>query len=427
MNKTKFNGKIPRKGANIDKIYYPKLPEDVEKIVRKGGPILGMGLGNTHSRIDESRKKTVFISSERIKHIYRVNPSLLESTNKLKRRLGHLIDPILSPREKYKFKNYFINVGSGVTLNELSEYLQKRGLALPVTSEYGVETIGGASQTGTHGSGWHLGCIADYIVSMRVILPEKGLIVTTEPGRKISKDKNTFKNNDLFHALCCGIGSLGFVYDVIILVQDAVEYKSSVDVTKWLHIRGDMEYFVEDVRNLELFIDPLSGTTKVLQSGPFLKPFNYPKEKDKLKQLSGIYLSTESAIPIRQFDEIQQVINASLHYIKQKSIKCYPLHIRFGKISEHFLASTYGVDRNILGFVYIKMSINLENNPDVAMRDLTNFETFLNTHRGQANMGYIQGAVLNRPGILKWSIIYSAFHNNPFASDFAEEIAFEQN
>src|SRR6056297_145547 len=105
----KFDGKIQqlRKGANVKKILYPKLIKDIEHLVQKGEPILGTGLQQTNSRVDESRRRTTFISSKRIKHIYRVDPFSLESTKKLKRRLKHLIDPELYPREKYKFKDYF--------------------------------------------------------------------------------------------------------------------------------------------------------------------------------------------------------------------------------------------------------------------------------------------------------------------------------
>lgn len=429
MNK---DGKLQqlRKGANIGQIHYPKTIEDVEKIVSTSGTILGTGLGHTHSRIDENRQKTTFISSKRIKHIYRANPTLLDTTSKLKRRLSKLIDPDLCPRENHDFKDYFINVGSGVTLAELSEYLKDKNLALPVTSQDEKETIGGISQTGTHGSGWHLGAISDYIVSLRVVLPE-GKIATVEPKRKISKDKddNVINNTEFFNSICCGIGALGFVYDVIILVQDAVEYKYSVGATKWLHFRGDIDEFIEDVRNLDLFIDPSTSEVTVVQSGPFLKPFDYPaitsKKKSKLDKKGGIQLSTESAIPIYQMDDVRTVLNVSLFYIMQTGIKCHPLHIRFGKRSEHYLSSTYSDDKNILGFVYIKMSMDLDKNADRNLRDLTNFEVFLSTHRGQVNMEYIQGGVMNRPGIKKWSKIFKLFENNPFSSDFAEEVVFE--
>lgn len=411
-----------RKGANIGKIHYPKTIEDIEKIVSSQKPILGFGLGNSHSRIDENRQKTNYISSKRIKHIYRASPKLLESETILKRRLSKFIDPVLYPREKHNFKDYFINVGSGVTLEELSEYLRERGLSLCVTSQLEQETVGGISQKDTHGSGWCLGSVNHYIVSLGVVLPE-GIMAIVEPSRKVTKE-GVLNNTKLFNSICSGVGTLGFVYDAIILVQDAVKYKKSVGITNWLDFRGDLIEFVEDVRNLELFIDSKSSTVKVVQSGPFLKPFEYPKVDYKVKK-GGVCISTESAIPIFSLEQIQAVINASLFYIMQTGIECHPLHVRFGKKSDKYLSSTFSKNKQVLGFVYIKMSMDLQKNAERNLRDLTNFEVFLSTHGGMVNMEYIQGGVMNRIGIKNWAKIFKMFKNNPFSSDFSDELLFE--
>ena len=419
MNKWIFQSNIPRKGPTVHKVYYPKTPEDIEAIVKKNGPFLGFGGGHSHSRIDETRRATNFISSRRIKHIYKVTPETLDTETRLKRRLADIVDPVIFPRENYPFKDYFINVGSGVTLNELSEYLKTQGLALPVSSSFGNETLGGCSQTGTHGSGLYLGCIADYIVSIRIVTPD-GVFATIEPHRKVSTGE-VCNVNEFFHSVCCGVGGLGFVYDMVILVQDAVQYKESFNTTSWLAFRGDLDEFVEDVRELELLIDPYSNNVKVTQRGPFLKPFDYEKKKD-VKDASGLFLSTESAVPIKDMDDIKVLVNACMFYITQKKIQCYPLHVRFGATSKHYLAAT-NYDEDVIGFVYIKMSMAMEKNADRNLRDLTNFETFVASYEGQQNMAYIQGAISERTGVRKWGEVYDLFENNPFKSDFADELA----
>jgi hypothetical protein len=71
------------------------------------------------------------------------------------------------------------------------------------------------------------------------------------------------------------------------------------------------------------------------------------------------------------------------------------------------------------------MSMDLHKNSDRNLRDLTNFEVFLSTHSGQVNMKYIQGGVLNRPGIKRWSKNFKRFKENPFSSDFSDELLFE--
>ena len=61
----------------------------------------------------------------------------------------------------------------------------------------------------------------------------------------------------------------------------------------------------------------------------------------------------------------------------------------------------------------------------ITKRDLINFETFLQTYNGIPHMAKIQGCHIDRPGLSDWKLVYEVFgsENNPFASDFAEELS----
>jgi len=426
MDKWIFKSNVPRKGANIKKVVEPKTPKDIEKIVQENGYFLGTGGGFSHSRIDEARQKTTFISSARIKHVHKVSKTILCSTKKIKQRLDDIIDPVWCRREKFPIHDYFINVGSGVTLKELNLYLKDRGMMLSDQSSVDWETMGGVSQTGTHGSGWNLLPLSSLIVSVRIVLPNKSF---ASIGRKQKVLKNNNLNDDyIFNSIICGIGSMGFVYDMVILAQDYVEYNTKIGITKWIDLKNDLYKFVEDVRHIELFINPKTNNVMMIQRDEKELDFHYPLVVDKdlvpnkTFKINKIFTSTESAIPIYKMDEIPSKINSCLYYLKQKEIS-YPIHIRFGRACNSFLAPTYSKDKDVLGFMYIKMSVILgDKYVNKNMQNLINFETFLQTYGGRPHMAKIQGGQVDRPGIREWKVAFGAFEDNPFASDFAEEL-----
>lgn len=425
MNKWIFQSNIPRKGAN-GSIVEPKTSKDIVKIVSQGGHFLGMGGGFSHSRIDEARKKTTFISSKRIKHIYRVSKLILCSTKTIKRNLDDIIDPIWCRREKYPIHDYFINVGSGVTLKELNLYLKDRDMMLSDQSSVDWETMGGISQTGTHGSGWNLLELSSLIVSIRVILPN-GMFASIGKTKKVLKD-NDLNDDNMFNSIICGIGAMGFIYDMVIVAQDYIKYNKKVGIAPWLEFRSDLVQMVEDIRHVELFINPKTNNVLVIQKDEKELEFNYKTVKDKMLipektfAIDKYYTATESAIPIYKMVDIIAIINCCLFYLKRKSA-FYPIHVRFGKGTSSFLSPTYKHDKDILGFMYIKMSVTLgDTNINTNMQNLINFETYLHSFQSRPHMAKLQGGQVDRPGIKEWSIAYNVFEKNCFSSDFAEEL-----
>jgi L-gulonolactone oxidase len=89
-----------------------------------------------------------------------------------------------------------IEVEAGITLRELDLALKQYNLALPYHASVSEQTVAGAMATATHGTGSNFGVMPTWI---------KELDLVTASGKILTVNKD----NDLFPAACCSLGSLG--------------------------------------------------------------------------------------------------------------------------------------------------------------------------------------------------------------------------
>lgn len=96
-----------------------------------------------------------------------------------------------------------VEVGAGTRLHDLSPMLWARGLALPSLGDIDRQTIAGAVQTGTHGTGLGWGCIASVVRGLEVALAD-GTLARCAPTER----------PDLFEAARVGLGAFGVLTSV---------------------------------------------------------------------------------------------------------------------------------------------------------------------------------------------------------------------
>ena len=101
-----------------------------------------------------------------------------------------------------------VTVGAGTDLAVLNRLLAGYGLALPNLGDIDVQTIAGATATGTHGTGGRLGCLSTFIAGLTLV-DGTGTIVHCGPG------------DDVFDAARVGLGALGVVTEVTLRCVDA--------------------------------------------------------------------------------------------------------------------------------------------------------------------------------------------------------------
>ena len=96
-----------------------------------------------------------------------------------------------------------VTLRGGTRLWAIAELLAPYGLALPVMGDIDRQSIAGAIQTGTHGTGARFTGFAGMVRALRLALPD-GTVQDTSPTR----------DPDLFEAARLGLGAIGVVLEV---------------------------------------------------------------------------------------------------------------------------------------------------------------------------------------------------------------------
>lgn len=105
-------------------------------------------------------------------------------------------------------------VQAGIRLRDLNRALLGAGLALPVLGSTDAQSIGGLVATDLHGTGRDHGFLSEQIRALRVI-DAAGQARTVRPG------------DDLFHAVCGGLGACGVVTEVELALVPAYRLRKT--------------------------------------------------------------------------------------------------------------------------------------------------------------------------------------------------------
>ncbi|KAI1701064.1 FAD binding domain-containing protein [Ditylenchus destructor] len=156
-------------------IQYPTTVEEVQEIVQNADKVRVVGTRHSFSTCADS-------------------PDTILSTLALKNIIG-FDDSVPS-----------ITVQAGIAYTDLNPYLQYLGFALPNLATLAEISVGGASQTGAHGSGLSNQCLASHIRSLKIVLAN-GTLATYGP------------NDPELKAIALGVGAFGVITQVELKVE----------------------------------------------------------------------------------------------------------------------------------------------------------------------------------------------------------------
>jgi FAD-linked oxidoreductase len=132
-----------------------------------------------------------------------------------------------------------VTLGSGTVLHALPPLLGPLGLALQNMGDIDVQTISGATSTGTHGTGADFGGIATRIT---------GATLVTGGGEILTIDATT--NAELLPAVAVGLGALGVLVDLTIecvpsFAMNLVERSEPLEqvLSQWQERIDDTDHF----------------------------------------------------------------------------------------------------------------------------------------------------------------------------------------
>ena len=107
--------------------------------------------------------------------------------------LSHMYRVVSEPNE-----DGVVEVEAGITLSTLNEYLFSQGRALQNLGDISYQTVSGAISTGTHGTGVHIGGLAQQVVGLTLVDGQGNIVEINE-------------EDALLHFVRVGVGALGII------------------------------------------------------------------------------------------------------------------------------------------------------------------------------------------------------------------------
>lgn len=211
--------------------------------------IRAVGSGHSHSNAAAPRE-----------HFIDLNPD--DSEEALS---GLLPQPWLKPTDDIEGidgdTSDLVRVKAGTTIRRLNRrLLAPQGLAVLNMGSFDGQTVAGAVNTGTHGTGIELGTFADVVRSVEIVtVPESWngepvvQMYRIEPDEGIT-DPDLFEqevadhgmtliqDDEVFHSTVVGYGAMGVVYAYTFEVRDDYWLSESSDLWQWNELKQELGY-----------------------------------------------------------------------------------------------------------------------------------------------------------------------------------------
>ncbi len=136
-----------------------------------------------------------------------------------------------------------VTVAAGCRLSALNEHLYAHGLALANMGDIAEQTVAGAIQTGTHGTGRDIGGIAAQVAGLEMVLAD-GTITHCGPG------------DALFDAARTGLGALGVLTAVTFRVVPAFLLTAREEPMSWREVVARLDELTAGNEHFEFYWFP---------------------------------------------------------------------------------------------------------------------------------------------------------------------------
>jgi L-gulono-1,4-lactone dehydrogenase len=140
-----------------------------------------------------------------------------------------------------------VTVEAGCPLRVLNETLLRHGLSLANMGDIAEQTVAGAIQTGTHGTGRGVGSIAAQVAGLEMVLAD-GHVVTCSAGQ----------DPELFDAARVGLGALGILTAVTFRVVPAFLLEAREEPMRWDEVIDRLDEFTAANEHFEFYWFPHS-------------------------------------------------------------------------------------------------------------------------------------------------------------------------
>ena len=130
-------------------------------------------------------------------------------------------------------------VAASARVQDVLNFLRNDGLTLATTGAYSGQTFVGAVSTGTHGSGFMYGALADLVAAIEILVVVAGQLkwMHVQPaGGPLPTGGSVIENTDLFDALLVSLGAAGVITAMLV---ETVPLKGILKVNESRRIAWD--------------------------------------------------------------------------------------------------------------------------------------------------------------------------------------------
>ncbi|HBW19484.1 MAG: D-arabinono-1,4-lactone oxidase [Streptosporangiaceae bacterium] len=153
-----------------------------------------------------------------------------------------------------------VTVEAGCPLQVLNAELLARGLALANMGDIQVQTVAGAIQTGTHGTGRDIGGIAAQVAALELVLADGSIVTCSADSPAGSPAALAARTGgaSLFDAARVGLGALGVITAVTFRVVPAFLLEAREEPMQWADVISKLDELTGDNEHFEFFWFPHS-------------------------------------------------------------------------------------------------------------------------------------------------------------------------
>jgi FAD-linked oxidoreductase len=138
-------------------------------------------------------------------------------------------------------------VWAGTRLKMLGELLHANGLAMENLGDIDVQSIAGATSTGTHGTGTRFRSIANQVAGLRMVLADGSIVSCSATERP-----------ELFDAARVSLGALGIITQITLHCVPTYRLKFVGGKEKLASVLANLDRYNTDTRNFEFYCFPYS-------------------------------------------------------------------------------------------------------------------------------------------------------------------------
>jgi len=151
-----------------------------------------------------------------------------------------------------------VTVEAGCPLHVLNTDLAARGLSLANMGDIQVQTVAGATQTATHGTGRDVGGMAAQVAGLELVLADGRLVTCSAEspdGGVTGPDGNPA---DLLDAARVGLGALGIVTALTFQIVPAFLLQAREEPMSWSQVMSHLDELIADNEHFEFYWFPHS-------------------------------------------------------------------------------------------------------------------------------------------------------------------------